>query len=154
MLWDSLLSSTSKVYINPSVVALRIQLVLSAFLPLCILWPLSSYPWIKDNSLESLQYDSQVCVTCLCTRRVVLQLQAANYLLYFSSCSVEILLLQIQEIIFSFMVLPQRRFLTPFAVHCSVAMRKKKKKNWLHKQLSRMRCFLFKPKSPNKYLHD
>ena len=34
---DSLLSSTSKVYINPSVVTLRIQLVLSAFLPLCVL---------------------------------------------------------------------------------------------------------------------
>ena len=38
----SLVSSTSKVYINPSIVALRIQLVLSAFFPLYTVWPLSS----------------------------------------------------------------------------------------------------------------
>ena len=84
-LWDSLLSSTSKVYINPSVVALRIQLVLSAFLPLCVLWSPSSGPWIKGISLGSLQYNSQVCMTCLCIRRVVLQLQAHINSLYFSS---------------------------------------------------------------------
>ena len=80
MLWDSLLSSTSKVYINPSIVALRIQLVLLAFLLLYTVWPLSSCPWIKDASLGSLHCDSQVCMTCLHTRRVILHNKPANTL--------------------------------------------------------------------------
>src|SRR6201996_5963765 len=73
MLSDSLLSSTSKVYINPSVVALTIQLVLLPSSP-CAQCDHSSFcPCIKDASLGSLHCDSQVCMTCLRTRRVVLQ---------------------------------------------------------------------------------
>ena len=89
-LWGSLLSSTSKVYINPRIVALTIQLVLLPSSP-CAQCELSSGPCIKDIRSGTLHCDSQVCVTCLRTRRVVLQLQARLSLLYlgFSSCSSE-----------------------------------------------------------------
>src|SRR6201996_1193945 len=72
---NSLLSSTSKVYINPRIVTLTIQLVLLPSSP-CAQCELSSGPCIKDIRLGPLHCDSQVCVTCLHTRRVVLQLQA------------------------------------------------------------------------------
>ena len=75
MLSDSLLSSTSKVYINPRIVAFTIQLVLSPSSP-CAQCELSSGPCIKDERFGTLHCDSQVCVTCLRTRRVVLQSQA------------------------------------------------------------------------------
>src|ERR1700761_7130688 len=51
VLSDSLLSSTSKVYISPSVVALRIQLVLLPSSPCAQCEYSSSCPCIKDASL-------------------------------------------------------------------------------------------------------
>src|ERR1700761_7248980 len=78
MLSNSLLSSTSKVYINPRIVALTIQLVLLPSSP-CAQCELSSGPYTKDIRSGPLPCDSQVCVTCLRTRRVALQSQARSH---------------------------------------------------------------------------